>query len=150
MSKTVAQVLEGIQGVWEGTYAHHKPDGTLIEKYSSRQETRLIGARWDERIIYQREGQEPEVLDFRATVSGNDAIFDDDRFVGKSYLIEESTIIFPYYWRDNPGRTILEAIHHLNDDYRTRIWQSFENGRLDKLTIIEEHRVPDGHVEDWF
>ena len=32
--KTVAQILDSVQGVWEGTYAHHKPDGTLIDKYA--------------------------------------------------------------------------------------------------------------------
>jgi hypothetical protein len=150
---SVADILSGIQGVWEGTYAHHNPDGSLIEKYACRQETRLIGDDWYERIIYLREGQEPEILDFRAKVIGDEVFFEDDNFVGRTYVAGNDTLIFPYHWKDNPGRTILEAIHILNEGYRTRLWQSFERGALVKLTI-EERRIPTDspkyNVVEWF
>ena len=154
MTRTLEDVLHGVTGVWEGTYAHHNPDGTLIEKYGSRQETRLIGEEWYERIIYTREGKEPEILDFRAKVRGNDMLFEDDDFIGRTHIVDEKTLMFPYHWKKNPDRTILETIHNLTGDYRTRVWQTFEHGAIVKLTLIEERRIPKdspaARITEWF
>jgi hypothetical protein len=40
-------------------------------------------------------------------------------------------------------------IYIVNDNYRTRTWQSFEYEKLVKTTLIEEHRVPGGSVAIW-
>lgn len=152
--KTVAQILDSVQGVWEGTYAHHKPDGTLIDKYASRQETRLIGEDWYERIIYKYSDGREEILDFRAKVIGNQVIFDDPKFIGWTTVVDDNTLVFPYYWKDNPSKTILEIIHTPYENYRTRVWQTFENGAMSKLTLIEEHRILQGEpkfsITEWF
>lgn len=49
---TMKERLSSIAGVWEGTYTHLTPDGAVLDHYASRQETRLEGDHWYERIIY--------------------------------------------------------------------------------------------------
>jgi Domain of unknown function (DUF3598) len=144
-----SELLGAIAGVWEGTYTHLQPDGTLIERYGSRQETRLVGGHWYERIIYSRDGVDPEVLDFRANITGDTVTFDDPDFLGVSYLVEGRLTVFPYHWKSNPNREIVEIITVATDDYRTRLWQTFDNGVLTRLTVIEEHRRRDQVPENW-
>ena len=138
-----SQLLAGIAGVWEGTYTHLTPSGELIETYGSRQETRLRGTDWFERIIYSRDapaGHEREVLDFKAQITGDTVTFDDPDFHGISYLVEGRLTVFPYHWKSNPSREIVEIITLATDDYRTRLWQTFDDGVLTRLTVIEESR----------
>ena len=144
-----AQLLGGIAGVWEGTYTHLTPAGGLIERYGSRQETRLRGTDWFERIIYTREGQEREVLDFKARITGDTVTFDDPDFHGISYLVEGRLTVFPYHWKSNPSREIVEIITLATDIYRTRLWQTFDDGALTRLTVIEESRRRDQTPDEW-
>jgi hypothetical protein len=58
-------------------------------------------------------------------------------------------LVFPYTWKDKPHLKVLELIYIVNDNYRTRTWQSFENDKLVKTTLIEENRVPGGNVAIW-
>jgi hypothetical protein len=144
-----SELLAGIAGVWEGTYTHLEPSGALIERYGSRQETRLRGEDWFERIIYTREEKAPEVLDFKARITGDTVTFDDPDFFGVSYLVEGRITVFPYHWKSNPGREIVEIITLATDTYRTRLWQTFDDGVLSRLTVIEEKRLPDETPEEW-
>lgn len=147
--RSFSQLLAGIAGIWEGTYTHLKPSGELLERYGSRQETRLVGTDWFERIIYSKEGQGPEILDFRATITGDTVTFDDPNFLGVSYLVEGRLTVFPYHWKNDPTREIVEIITLATDTYRTRLWQTFDHGVLTRLTLIEERRV-DGTPTEWF
>ena len=142
-------ILNGLTGVWEGTYSHFKTDGTLIEKYDSHQETRLVGEDWYERIVYKREGKEPETIDFRARVIDDELLFDDANFLGQTTVVNSQMLVFPYTWKDKPHLKVLELIYIVNDNYRTRTWQSFEHEKLVKTTLIEENRVPGGNVAIW-
>jgi hypothetical protein len=146
---TLREILTGITGVWDGTYSHFKTDGTLIEKYASHQETRLNGNDWFERIVYQREGEPAETLDFRATLNGDEMLFEDAKFLGNTIVVTPRILAFPYTWKDRPHLEILEIIDLVTDSYRTRLWQHFEHSRLVKTTLIEETRVPGGSVAIW-
>ena len=144
-----SELLAGIAGVWEGTYTHLQPSGELIERFGSRQETRLRGSDWFERIVYSREGHEPEVIDFRAQITGDTVTFDDPDFSGVSYLVEGRITVFPYHWKNSPGREIVEIITLATEDYRTRLWQTFDHGLLTRITVIEERRRRDQTPAEW-
>jgi Domain of unknown function (DUF3598) len=150
-----SELLTRLAGVWEGSYTHLEPNGTLIERFGSRQETRLrlfedgLGGDWFERIIYSHDAKPREVLDFRAKITGNTVTFDDPDFHGISYLVEGRLTVFPYHWKSNPSREIVEIITLATDDYRTRLWQTFDGGILTRLTVIEEHRRRDETPEIW-
>jgi Domain of unknown function (DUF3598) len=147
------ELLSGIAGVWEGTYTHLKPSGELMERFGSRQETRLRGTQWFERIVYSRPGQEPEILDFRAGIDGQRMIFDDPNFHGESFLVEGRMTVFPYHWKNQdptgPQAEIVEVIVLAQDNYRTRLWQTFHDGELVRLTVIEERRLTDQTPAEW-
>ena len=104
-------ILNGLTGVWEGTYSHFKTDGTLIEKYDSHQETRLVGEDWYERIVYKRANQEPETIDFRARVIADELLFDDANFLGQTTVVNSQMLVFPYTWKDKPHLKVLELIY---------------------------------------
>lgn len=142
-------VLNSITGVWDGTYSHFQPDGTLIEKYGSHQETRLDGNDWFERIVYKRTGEPEETIDFRATLNGENLLFEDANFLGKTILATPQMFLFPYTWKDKPNLKILELIYLVNENYRTRHWQHFESDLLVKTTLIVETRTPNGKVAIW-
>jgi hypothetical protein len=147
------ELLGAIAGVWEGTYTHLHPNGELIERFGSRQETRLAGPfddqnqpsgqryDWFERILYTKADLEPEVLDFRATFDGVRMVFDDEAFHGESFLVEGRITVFPYHWKTTATDEIVEIIVLATDTYRTRLWQTFTDGKLVRLTVIEEHRI---------
>ncbi|WP_157963698.1 hypothetical protein [Actinocorallia populi] len=46
--------------------------------------------------------------------------------------------------------TIAEILREMSGDYRTRMWQHFENGALSRLTMIEERRLPGVEPERWY
>jgi hypothetical protein len=147
------ELLGAIAGVWEGNYTHLHPNGELIERFGSRQETRLAGPfddqnqpsgqryDWFERILYTKADLEPEVLDFRATFDGVRMVFDDEAFHGESFLVEGRITVFPYHWKTTATDEIVEIIVLATDTYRTRLWQTFTDGKLVRLTVIEEHRI---------
>jgi len=141
--------LASITGVWEGTYTHLTPGGTLIESYGSRQETRLEGERWYERISYLRDGAEPEVLDFRAAFEGDELVFGSADFEGRTRIVDGRFLLFPYRWTAEPEVEVVELITFTGEDYRSRLWQRFRDGRLERLTVVEEHRVHGGTAEVW-
>lgn len=141
-------IFKDMAGVWDGTYTHIEPDGSLIEKYVSRQEARLIGTEWYERIVYER-ATGTEVHDFRATIVDNEVRFEDDNFVGTDYQVTDNILVFPYYWKDKPDWKIVETIVMPTPDLRTRLWVHYDHDVLVKLTIIDEKRNPSRQPEVW-
>jgi len=145
--------LAGWAGVWEGSYEHRDASGTLLDRHASRQETRLEGDLWFERIIYRWGADEnstaiEEVLDFRASFDGDQLCFDDPSFEGQAILVDERIVVFPYRWKGQPGLEIVETIVFPTPDRRTRVWQSFKDGKLERVTLIQEERV-EGTPEVW-
>ena len=148
---TLRSVLTGLLGVWEGEYRHLDPAGAALETFASRQETRLEGDLWFERITYTRpDGSAPEVLDFRARFDGeHQVVFDDPAFEGHSRLVGERHLLFPYRWKARPEVEVVELITLVSEGYRTRLWQQFSHGVLDRMTVIEEHRVAGADPAVW-
>lgn len=135
--------LQQIAGVWEGTYTHLTPNGQVVDQYASRQETRLEGDNWYERIIYRWPDGREQTLDFRARFEGDQLIFDDPKFHGEFFRITNEISIFSYSWKDKPNVRIVETIVFTESDRKSRLWQMFENGALIKVTVIVEQRVAD-------
>ncbi len=149
MSTTINDILrEKVAGVWAGTYTVLRPDGTLVEKFDSRQEGRMAGTTWTERVTYLRAGQEPYEHYYHATVEGDSVHFHNSDMWGETSRIGAEAVIFSFGWKDRPDERIIEVTRP-DGDYRTRVWQHFENGELSKLTIIEERRVPGAEAVRW-
>ncbi|WP_256839424.1 DUF3598 family protein [Ornithinimicrobium faecis] len=149
-ARTLRGALTSALGVWEGSYRHLAPDGTTLERLASRQETRLEGDNWFERIIYRRTGAPDEVVDFRARFVGeHEVVFDDANFEGRSRLVSDRHLLFPYRWKQEPDVELVELITFATDDYRTRLWQRFSGGVLDRLTVIEERRISQESPAVW-
>jgi Domain of unknown function (DUF3598), N-terminal len=135
--------LAAITGVWEGTYTHFTPGGERLDHFQSRQETRLEGDRWYERIIYRWADGREQVLDFRARFSadGERLLFDDPDFEGVSIPVGDDMFVFPYRWKDRPGERVVETIVLSGPSSRARLWQTFAGEELRRITVIVERRV---------
>jgi hypothetical protein len=145
---TIAEILAGMKGVWEGTYTVVGADGRLLESFPSRQEGWLERTDWTEKVVYRKPGGDV-VQYFHAVVDGDDVRFGNDEIWGTTSRAGADMIVFRFGWTDRPDEQIVECSRP-DGDYRTRLWQHFAAGRLSKLTIIEERRVPGQDPERWF
>lgn len=138
--------LRQAAGVWEGIYTHLTPEGQLIDQHASRQETRLEGDQWYERIIYRWPDGRQQTLDFHARLEGDQLVFDDPQFHGQLFHVTDDISIFSYYWKDRPNNRVVETIVFKGQDRKARLWQVFEGNELIKVTIIVERRVAQSSV----
>lgn len=141
--------LGRLVGVWEGTYTHLSPRGELLERFPSRQELRLVGDVWHERIVYLREGREPEVLDFKARFEQDRMVFDDPDFHGNAWMIGDDVVLFPYHWKSRPAERVVETVTLPAPGRKARVWQKFDHGELAGVTLIEERFRPDLKPAEW-
>lgn len=149
--RKLRDVLAAVLGVWEGSYTHLTPAGGVVERTASRQETRIEGDTWYERIVYRPADDDRVVLDFRGRLTPDGGlVIEDARFEGHSRLVGDRYLLFPYRWKDEPGVEVVELVTLATEDYRTRLWQRFRCGRLDRVTVIEEHRCPGARAEVWY
>jgi hypothetical protein len=146
---TIADILRDMSGVWEGTYTVLAPDGAVLERFPSRQEGRMEGTDWTEKVTYLREGAEPAVRHYRAIVDGDSVQFVDTEMWGTTSRAGDQAIVFTFGWNDRPQERIVE-MSMPTGDYRTRLWQHFEDGKLSRLTVIEERRIPGAEPERWY
>lgn len=143
------QELSKIVGVWIGTYTHLKPTGEQIDCFASRQETRIENDDWYERIIYSWADGRRQVLDFRARFENGRMVFDDPNFHGESFMPTRGIFVFPYFWKDKLETRIVEIIVFNDVQKRSRLWQTFTNSELTKLTVIIEQKT-EGTPEIWY
>jgi hypothetical protein len=149
MSMTINDILrEKVAGVWEGTYTALTPAGEVLERFASRQEGRMEGTTWTERVTYLREGQEPYEHYYHATVDGDRVEFHNQNMWGETSRVGEEAVIFSFGWHERPTERIIEVTRP-EADYRTRVWQHFLDGTLHKITVIEENRVPGAEAVRW-
>jgi len=146
---TIADILRDMSGVWEGTYTVLAPDGAVLERFPSRQEGRMEGTDWTEKVTYLREGAEPAVRHYRAIVDGDSVQFVDTEMWGTTSRAGDQAIVFTFGWNDRPQERIVE-MSMPTGDYRTRLWQHFEDGKLSRLTVIEARRIPGAEPERWY
>lgn len=145
---TIADILTNMIGVWEGTYTVVSPDGDVIERFSSRQEGRMAGTDWTEKVTYFKDDT-PVIQYFHATVKRDDVVFGNPEIWGETARVGDSMIVFTFGWTTRPHERIVECSVPAGDE-RSRIWQHFEKDRLTKLTIIREHRNRDEEPERWY
>ena len=131
--------LARVVGVWEGTYTAVTPAGDLIERYRSRQETRLEGEVWHEGITYLRDGREPEVYDFAGRFYDGMLLFEDDDISGDTYFVGDDVLVLPYTWKSRPNEKVVETVILATPSRKARIWQVFDRGELIRVMIISEH-----------
>ncbi|MGI5270046.1 hypothetical protein ACQEUU_12910 [Nonomuraea sp. CA-218870] len=75
--------------------------------------------------------------------------FVDAEMWGTTSRAGDQAIVFTFGWNDRPQERIVE-MSMPTAGYRTRLWQHFEDGRLSRLTVIEERRVPGAEPERWY
>ena len=149
MTTSINEILrDKVAGVWEGTYTVLDPTGNQLERFASRQEGRMEGTTWTERVTYLREGQEPYEHYYHATVEGDQVDFHNTNMWGETSRVGAEAVIFLFGWHERPDERIIEVTRP-SGDYRTRVWQHFTKGELSKLTIIEERRVPGAEAVRW-
>ncbi|MFO1207435.1 MAG: DUF3598 family protein [Burkholderiales bacterium] len=146
---TIADILRSMYGVWHGTYTVMAPDGSRIEHFASQQEGRMEGTDWTEKVIYRKGDGKTETSYFHAVVDGDAVTFDNDTMWGSTCRAGNVAIVFTFGWKDRPRERIVE-VSMPKGDYRTRLWQHFEDDRLTRLTVIEERREPGREPERWY
>ncbi len=140
---SLKEKLRQVTGVWVGTYTHVSPQGQMLDTFTSRQETRLEGDDWYERINYLWPEGDKIQFDFHARFdpTGEAMIFDDPNFHGELKFVNDMVYVFPYHWKAKPETHAVETIVMASPHYKSRLWQTFENGELVKVTIITERRI---------
>ena len=133
--------LSRVVGVWEGTYTSVTPIGDLIERYRSRQETRIDGDEWHERITYFRKGQEPQTYYFTGQFEGEMLLFEDEDISGDTYFVGDDILVLPYTWKSRLDEQVVETVILASPTHKARVWQVFDSGELVRVTIITEHLV---------
>ncbi len=132
-------------GVWRGTYRRMRPDGSLLEEFSSKQVSRAEGDTWHEQITYMWADGRSKTMDFVAKLRPDGVhVYDQDSLLqGRTYLTGAGQVIFPYSWHDKPNVKVLEVQNYIRADKRTRIWQRFEDEELTEMMIIQEQKQAD-------
>lgn len=139
--------LSCMLGVWVGEYVHIRPGGGVLDRQESRQEARLEGDRWFERVVYRWPGE--DVHDFRGRLEGGDLVLDDPDFHGETFFVDDGLFVFPYHWKDRPEERIVETIVFAGEQRRSRVWQTIEDEQLTRVTAIAETYAPDEEPARW-
>ena len=135
------------EGRWDGTYRFVKPDGTLVEQYDfkikvslSRDNARAY--RQDSHYTYP-DGRKAAIV-FEAAYENGEMVWDNGRIFGKLWQISPDTAYLTFGFNAMPDTVCHEMIQtQPNGIDRGRTWLWYKNGKLDRYTLIDEHRVPD-------
>jgi hypothetical protein len=136
-------------GVWTGRYVHVRPDGEVIDRHESRQEARLEGDQWYERVVYRWPDGREETHDFRGHLEGDDLVLDDPDFHGETFVVDDGLFVFPYHWKDRPDERVVETIVFASETRRSRVWQTLADDELVRVTTITETFAPDEEPTPW-
>ena len=109
----------------------------------------MEGTDWTGKVTYFRGPAGAETRYYRAIVDGDRTEFIDDELWGVTNRAGDDAIVFTFGWKSRPRERIVE-VSMPRGDYRTRLWQHFEDDRLVRLTIIEEQREPGAAPERWY
>jgi hypothetical protein len=151
MRLTLKERMRQLTGVWVGTYTHLAPDARLLDRFNSRQETRLEGNDWYERVTYFWPEGDAIQFDFHAQfdAAGEEMIFDDPNFHGQMNCVTDEVYVFPYRWKTKPNNHVVETTVMVTPTYKSRVWQTFDQNELVKITFIVEH-LTDDRPEIWY
>lgn len=137
---TLRDFLSQTLGVWDGIYTHLSPDGEVVERFPSRQELRLDGTRWYERIVYRPGSAEESVNDFRGELDASGQLqLGMAGFTGRAVLIDHRTLFFTGEWHES-GIRVNELVALTGEHAKVRLWQRFHGSELVGCSIIRETR----------
>lgn len=140
MSMTIREYLQQTLGVWDGVYLHLSPDGEVTERYDSRQELRLEGDDWYERIVYHAGTPAETVNDFRGRLDPAGQLdLGMAGFTGRAVLLDRRTLFFTGEWEDT-GIRVNELVTLAGENRKLRLWQRFRGDDLVGASIIRETR----------
>ena len=127
-------------GVWEGTYTYTTPTGALVDRHASRQEARLNGDTWHQRIVSRWEDGRERTLEFTAHIRDGQLIYDDPDFPGRLFAVTDAVALYLGGSTDGSSR-LIETIVTVDETHQTRSWQVFEKDVLTQIVAIDEIRV---------
>lgn len=127
-------------GVWEGTYTYMSPSGDLLDRHASRQEARLDGDTWHQRIVSRWDDGRERTLEFTAHIRDGELVYDDADFPGRLVAVSEDVALYLGAAVDGSSRLVETIVTH-DETHQTRTWQVIENGTLTQVVAIDEHRL---------
>jgi len=141
------------EGIWDGTYRYYDADGVKTDEHHSRVVCRFptSGAYPYHQTNYYRwsDGRQ-EVRDFPATIVDGRLRWDNELIEGWAADVRpdvfDRTAMLYWVRKDTPDTYLYEMIQ-ISDcgQYRSRVWQWFNRGRLIARTLINERKITD----DW-
>ncbi|MFV2019977.1 hypothetical protein [Micromonospora sp. LOL_023] len=149
MTVSMREYLERSLGVWDGTYTHLSPTGEVIETFDSRQELRLDGPLWYERLVHRPGTAQERISDFRGRLA-DDGTLDLGMagFTGTATVLDDRALFFTGHWQET-GVRVDELVTMVTSDEKLRLWQRFEGDTLIGISVIRETRRADGVPADW-
>jgi hypothetical protein len=152
--KTRFPLLARHEGVWDGWYRLYDAQGQKIDEHRSRLLCRFPDTgpyAYHQTNHYRWADGRSEIREFPAHVQGERIVFAGDLIEGwaADVTLDDKHRTTMLHWRrkGDPAGIYLYEMIQLSDDgrSRSRVWQSFREGRLLQRTLIDEERV--GH--DW-
>jgi hypothetical protein len=138
-------VLARHQGDWVGTYTVVDAEGKILDKHESHLT-----------CLFPEDGSSPyyqtnrykwgdgkvEEYEFPGMYQDKKLLFDTERINGEAWEIDESTVILKFTYKEKPEIYVYEMINISPDNnYRSRTWHWFNNGKLFQRTLIQEERM---------
>ncbi|MDJ0675043.1 MAG: DUF3598 domain-containing protein [Calothrix sp. MO_167.B42] len=138
-------VLTRHEGDWVGTYTVVDAEGKILDKYKSHLTCEFPedgSSPYFQTNRYSWENGKVEEYDFPGMYADKKLLFDTERIQGEAWEVDDSTVILRFTYKEKPGIHIVEMIYLSPDNnYRSRTWHWFNNGKLFQRTLIQEERM---------
>ncbi|MEP3225561.1 MAG: DUF3598 domain-containing protein [Parasphingorhabdus sp.] len=141
-------------GVWQGEYVHLDSKNREIDRHRSTLICRLTAHDATEQLvqsnIYDWPNQTREVRYFKATLSNDRLIIENENIVGwvapLSLDQTQRTVMVAWTKTDDPSFRYYEMITLAEDgNSKSRTWHWYHNGMLVKRTLVDEKLIS----RDW-
>ena len=151
--KTAMPLLARHEGIWEGHYRYLDADGKLVDEHDSRLICRLPETGpypYHQTNIYRWADGRSETRDFPAVLRDGRLHWDSGQVHGWAVEAPEDrhhrTLLLSWLRRDLPDSYLYEMVQ-ISDcgQYRSRMWQWIQAGRVRLRTLIDEELVS----RDW-
>jgi hypothetical protein len=152
-------VFEGLplialnEGRWDGTYRFMRPDGVLLDSYEFRIRVSLSrenAKAYRQESHYRWDDGRTLEMEFEASYADGRLHWDNGRINGSLWEISDNTIYLRFGFNAQPGLVCHEMIQITPDgQQRGRTWLWYQDGRLERYTLIDERRVADDSPLAW-
>jgi len=136
------------EGRWEGSYTLVRPNGERLDQYDFTIDVTLSrdNARaYRQDSAYRWPDGRTGAINFEAAYHNRQLVWDDGRIYGRLWSISEDTLYLTFGFHAAPGTVCHEMIQTFEGGrQRGRTWLWYEDGRLDRYTLVDERRVDDG------